>query len=251
MPYNPYLLAKYDAHINMEICANVKACKYIFKYVHKGSDRASLCIEQENSGVPDGVVPDPVDKIQEYQDARWVGSAEACWRIFAFKLHDHSLAIEWLSIHLLDQHSVLFNNNVDLSDVVHSVGNCQTILTAFFQLNQQEGQAEDLFYTDLPNQYIWKKDVQLGRWGYKPLQRKQGTIARMSYINPKVGELFYLWYLLLNVPSLKLFEDLCTVNRTLLPMFHGACTARGLLHDDAKWDQALGEAGAWQGGACL
>ena len=164
MPYNYYLLAKYDAHINVEICANVKACKYIFKYIHKGSDRASLCIKQENSGVPDSVVPDPVDKIQEYRDARWVGSAEACWRIFAFKLHDHSPAIKRLSIHLPDQHSVSFNNNVDLSDVVHSVGNCQTTLTAFFQLNQQEGQAEDLFYADLPDQYVWKKDVQLGRW---------------------------------------------------------------------------------------
>ena len=49
----------------MEICANVKACKYIFKYVHKSSDRASLWIEQEhgNVGVPDSVIPDPVDEI--------------------------------------------------------------------------------------------------------------------------------------------------------------------------------------------
>ena len=30
VPYSPYLLARYDAHINVEICANVKACKYIF-----------------------------------------------------------------------------------------------------------------------------------------------------------------------------------------------------------------------------
>ena len=56
----------YDAHINVEICANVKACKYIFKYVHKGSDRASLWIQQEREGVPDSVIPDPVDEIQEY-----------------------------------------------------------------------------------------------------------------------------------------------------------------------------------------
>ena len=71
----------------------------------------------------------------------------------------------------------------------------------------------------------------------------------MFYINPSAGELFYLRFLLLNVPSPKLFEDLrTTANGTLLPMFHGACTARGLLHDDAEWDQALAEAGAWQGG---
>ena len=126
MPYNPYLLAKYDAHINVEICANIKACKHIFKYVHKGSDRASLWIEKENGGVPDGVIPDPMDEIQEYQEARWVGSAEACWRIFAFKLHDHSPPIEWLSIHLPNQHTIQFDDNVDLSNVVDSAGVCKT-----------------------------------------------------------------------------------------------------------------------------
>ena len=73
----------------------------------------------------------------------------------------------------------------------------------------------------------------------------------MYYINPNAGELFYLRYLLLNVPSPKSFKDLRTVNGTLLSTFHRACIARGLLHDDAKWDQALGEAGAWQGGGCL
>ena len=73
----------------------------------------------------------------------------------------------------------------------------------------------------------------------------------MFYINPNVGKLFYLQYLLLNVPSPTSFEALRTVNRTLLPIFHGACTAQGLLHNDSKWDQALSEVRAWQGGACL
>ena len=70
----------------------------------------------------------------------------------------------------------------------------------------------------------------------------------MFYINPSAEELFYLQFLLLNVPSPKLFKNLRTVNGSLLPTFHEACTARGLLHNDAEWDQALAEVGAWQGG---
>ena len=48
MSYNPYLSIRYNAYINIEIYANVKACKYIFKYVYKSSDRVSLRIKREN-----------------------------------------------------------------------------------------------------------------------------------------------------------------------------------------------------------
>ena len=40
VPYNPYLLCKYDCHINVEIATSVHAIKYINKYIHKGSDGA-------------------------------------------------------------------------------------------------------------------------------------------------------------------------------------------------------------------
>jgi len=36
VPHNPYLFAKYNCHINVEVCASVKAIKYIHKYIYKG-----------------------------------------------------------------------------------------------------------------------------------------------------------------------------------------------------------------------
>lgn len=42
VPYNPYLLRKYKSHINVEACASVKSVKYMFKYVYKGHDCASM-----------------------------------------------------------------------------------------------------------------------------------------------------------------------------------------------------------------
>lgn len=39
VPYNPYLLAKFNYHINVEICSTVKAVKYIYKYIYKGHDK--------------------------------------------------------------------------------------------------------------------------------------------------------------------------------------------------------------------
>lgn len=43
--YNPYLLAKYDAHINVEVCSTVKSVKYLYKYVFKGHDMATVEVQ--------------------------------------------------------------------------------------------------------------------------------------------------------------------------------------------------------------
>ena len=45
VPYNLYLLQKYCLYINVEICATVKAVKYIYKYIYKGADCTTLAIE--------------------------------------------------------------------------------------------------------------------------------------------------------------------------------------------------------------
>ncbi|KAH9015617.1 hypothetical protein EDB84DRAFT_1232573, partial [Lactarius hengduanensis] len=42
--HSPYLLLKYNAHINVECTAGFHAVKYIYKYVYKGPDRASLSV---------------------------------------------------------------------------------------------------------------------------------------------------------------------------------------------------------------
>jgi hypothetical protein len=46
VPYNPYLLLKFNCHINVEVCATVKSVKYLFKYVYKGHDCANLEIKE-------------------------------------------------------------------------------------------------------------------------------------------------------------------------------------------------------------
>ncbi|GBN21053.1 hypothetical protein AVEN_146938-1 [Araneus ventricosus] len=50
VPYNPWLLKKFNAHINVEVCASVKSVKYLYKYVYKGHDAASFKIQKEVSG---------------------------------------------------------------------------------------------------------------------------------------------------------------------------------------------------------
>ncbi len=46
VPHNVYLSTKYDAHINVEVCNNIRVIKYLFKYIYKGHDRATIEISR-------------------------------------------------------------------------------------------------------------------------------------------------------------------------------------------------------------
>ena len=51
VPYNPYLLLRYNCHINVEICASTKATKYLYKYIHKGGDRMMMRVYEDGEQI--------------------------------------------------------------------------------------------------------------------------------------------------------------------------------------------------------
>ena len=87
VPYNPYLTTKYDCHINVEIYSSITAIKYLFKYVYKGHDRAT--VEVRNN-----------DEIGLYLDACYISASEALWRIFHYHLHNEKPDVIQLCVHL-------------------------------------------------------------------------------------------------------------------------------------------------------
>jgi hypothetical protein len=54
--HNVYLSIKYDAHINVEVCNNIRAVKYLFKYVYKRHDRAIVEISHQSNNAIEGNV---------------------------------------------------------------------------------------------------------------------------------------------------------------------------------------------------
>ncbi|GAA0171615.1 hypothetical protein LIER_41192 [Lithospermum erythrorhizon] len=85
IPYNPTLLLLFNCHISVEICCDIRAVKYLYKYVYKGHDKVMFHI---TSDTPRSYI----DEIRTFQNARWVSPVESAWRIFGFPLHGIFLA---------------------------------------------------------------------------------------------------------------------------------------------------------------
>jgi hypothetical protein len=65
----------------------------------------------------DGTQTELHNEIKHYLDCRYIAPCEACWRIFWFKIHDRSHAVERLYFHLPEEHSVYFNDDEDIESV--------------------------------------------------------------------------------------------------------------------------------------
>ena len=224
VPYNPYLCAKYSAHINVEICSTVTAVKYLYKYVYKGQDRIMA-----------GVQHGKINEIQRYIDARYVSASEASWRIFHYELHDRSPAVQRLAVHLQGQQTVIYNEG-KAEEALDKIKN--TTLSAWFEINSECDEARSIPYHLFPEHFTWNTTA--GKW--KP--RKCGNaIGRLYQANPSEGERFYLRLLLHHTPGCTSYEDIRTLpDGTICQTFKETALKRGFLQDDNEWVECLHEA---------
>jgi hypothetical protein len=151
MPYNPYLLRLFNCRINVEACGSIKAVKYLFKYIYKGHDRASVAVREADKEDNEG----NIDGIKQYRDARWVTPTEALWRIYGFDISDRSPSVLSLQLHLSDMHMVSFHQHVDVRRVLNHPGVERSMLTAYFKKNNTSEYARGILYRDFPKYYKW------------------------------------------------------------------------------------------------
>ncbi len=113
VPHNVYLSTKYDAHINVEVCNNIRGIKYLFKYIYKGHDRATIEISRQSDNATKRNVVE-ASEILKYFNCRYVFASEAMWRIFNFDMHERFPVVESLQYHLPNQQMVLFDDDDDV-----------------------------------------------------------------------------------------------------------------------------------------
>ncbi|XP_062074880.1 uncharacterized protein LOC133778878 [Humulus lupulus] len=154
VPYNTFLLAKFDCHMNVEICSTIKAIKYLYKYIYiyiyKGHDRIAFnvtTINEENI----------IKEIDNFQSARWIFAPEAMWRIYGFNLNEIWPAVYSLQLHLEGKQLISFNESRKLSHVLESDFFSWSMLTEFFRLNSFDQHARTFLYKEFPEHYVWNQ----------------------------------------------------------------------------------------------
>ncbi|XP_057445063.1 uncharacterized protein LOC130737334 [Lotus japonicus] len=179
VPYNPTLLMRYQAHIDVEYCNKSNAIKYLFKYINKGADRAMLEISHKDN---DDQAKEPVDEVKQYYDCHYLSPCEAAWRIFGFIIHKRWPSVQKLNFHLPNEYLVYYNDDEDVGDVLEKSGTKSTKFMTWFAANEKYREGQDLTYAEFPSRFVYHKKYRI----WKP--RKRGfKIGRLQYIPPGIG----------------------------------------------------------------
>ncbi|KAL5539169.1 hypothetical protein UlMin_042948 [Ulmus minor] len=234
VPYNPYLLAKFNCHINVEICSTVKAVKYLYKYIYKGHGRITFHINSNNN-------EKDIDEIQNFQSARWISPPEAIWRIYSFILNENHPSVYTLQLHLENQQLITFKKIDKLNRIIDNDFASRSMLTEYFNMNKTNQKAKKLLYNQFPKHFVWNQRDKF--W----MPRKKGhVIGRIVTTNPSEEERYYLRLLLNHIRGAACFQDLRIVNNVLTSSFRESALLRGLLKSDNKLTTCLEEASLYE-----
>ena len=111
VPYNKYLLYKYDCHFNIEYCHSVHAIEYSLKYLYKGTDQVTVTIE-DNTAAQCIAEQEAVsiNEVREFQNKHYVSGAEAAWHQCQNEVADRKPAVNRLQLHLPGEQTVYFDS---------------------------------------------------------------------------------------------------------------------------------------------
>jgi hypothetical protein len=244
VPHNSYLLIKFNAHINLEICTDILAVKYLYKYIYKGFDKA--------------IIDTDMNECRKYYSSRYVSSIEACWKLKGFPMHGRLPAVVRLPVHTEMDQVVYFKENENVKDIISKP--IKSLLISWFNLNKLKSEKlpflKDIVYYDLPiyctlrnkewnlrQRNITVKKCTRNKKNEKNEIKKYEDIVSRSYFVPiKESERFYLSKILYLIKGCKNFQDTKKWNGKEYITYRELTSDLGLLDDDKIWYQTLDEA---------
>jgi hypothetical protein len=228
VPYNPFLIMKYQAHVNIEFCNKSNCIKYLFKYITKGVDRVTASLEIGDN--------ENVDEIKQFYDCRFLSPCESIWRIFRFDIHQRYPPVQRLNFHLHNEQRITFTDNSDMVSVLARNREKNTMFLAWMEANKESALGRYLTYIQFPTMFVYDSDDRSWR-----LRKKGQSIGRLTFIPTSNRELFYMRLLLNYQIGCKSFEDIRTVNGHVYDSYREACAEKRLLADDREFMDLIDE----------
>ena len=125
---------------------SIKSIKCVLKYEHKGCDQAMFALRSSQ-----------VDEISDYQNARYISSNEAAWRILEFPIHERDPPVQQLAVHLENGQRVYFTDDNALDRA--SGDPPKATLMEFFAPSRVDSFAKTLLYVDVPQLLYFEQKV--------------------------------------------------------------------------------------------
>ena len=230
VPYNSFLLKKYQCHINVEYCASIQSIKYIFNYIHKGCDKAFCKLKKINTDNE----KDVHDEITQFIDGRYLSPMEAAWRLQEFPLCGRSHTVVRLAVHTENKQNIIFEENNEEK----ALDKWKTTLTSWFELNKNDDNAKNIKYVNIPKYYIFKNKS----WIERQRKLKHFAIGRLNVVSPKDSERFHLKLILNRVKGATSFKELRTFENKTYNTYKETAIQMGLVENDLQIEKIFEEA---------
>ncbi|KIH64075.1 Ulp1 protease family, catalytic domain protein [Ancylostoma duodenale] len=241
VPYNSWLLTRYNCHINVEICSSLRSYEYIYKYIYKGVDQILLklladeqLLKKNTRRDENGDLVVDIDMCEVYLRCRFLPHIEAAYRICGFPLQMSSHKVMFLTPHLEDENLVYFCAG---KEVKRALSNKSELL-AYFKLCSVDENARNLTWVEVSEKYIYRSTAGV----YEKRKKQSDVIGRINSVSPKFTELYALRKMLLTRKGVTSFQNMRTINGRVYRTFMEAAREAGLIEDSNEWDSCLATA---------
>ena len=151
VPYNPYILLRYNAHINLEIVCAVSSVKYLYKNLEKGPDQCLVRLD-----IADETREElRRNEVTHYKLGRYITASEAYWRIYNFSIQP---PVRMLAIYLEDEQVITFNDDGTAQNLLNA-GPPTTTLTAFFGAMSLHPHMRHIVYQDVFQHFTYTQSI--------------------------------------------------------------------------------------------
>ena len=123
VPYNPYLIMRFDRHICIAMVTVKAVIAYLYKYAYKPADSTRAKITYNGN------------ELEAYRSARYISSSEAMRQIFGYRSQERVPAVVLLFVHLEGEQPVVLDEAYSAeirSIATSSVSNLMGVLWTTF-----------------------------------------------------------------------------------------------------------------------